>query len=473
MNEQKQPTFRFAFLVMILIVITLMGGLIFLKVDPHVLLITDIIIASFAAIRMGYKWDYVVECMANGVNKAMQTLFFFFLIGMAIGAWILSGTVPALISYGFNILNPTFFLPTSLIICSITALATGSSWSTAGTVGIALMGIGAGLGIPAPITAGMIVSGSYFGDKMSPLSDTTNLAPAIAGTNIYSHISAMLYTTVPSYVIALIIYTVLGLKYSVATLDYQNINFIQNAIEGMFNINIIVFIPLIVVLAASLLKFPAIPGMMSGIIVSIPISMLIQDASLADVINALNYGYASESGIEMVDALLTKGGIQSMMWTFSLAVIALALGGVLSGTGVFNSIVLKIMEYIKEPKYLPAATILTCIAVNLTMAEQYVSIVVTGELYKGAYEKAGLQPRMLSRCLEEGGTLTSSLIPWNTCGAVMFAALGVSATQYAPYAIINWLNPLLGMILPILGYSLLKKTDTKLINNDHESKQIL
>jgi NhaC family Na+:H+ antiporter len=473
MDEQKQPTFRFAFLVMILIVITLMGGLIFLKVDPHVLLITDIIIASFAAIKMGYKWDYVVECMANGVNKAMQTLFFFFLIGMAIGAWILSGTVPALISYGFNILNPTFFLPTSLIICSITALATGSSWSTAGTVGIALMGIGAGLGIPAPITAGMIVSGSYFGDKMSPLSDTTNLAPAIAGTNIYSHISAMLYTTVPTYVIALIIYTVLGLKYSGATLDYQNIDFIQSTIEGMFNINIIVFLPLIVVLAASLLKFPAIPGLMLGIVVSIPISMFMQDASLADVINALNYGYASESGIEMVDALLTKGGIQSMMWTFSLAVIALALGGVLSGTGVFNSIVLKIMEYIKEPKYLPVATILTCIAVNLTMAEQYVSIVVTGELYKGAYEKAGLQPRMLSRCLEEGGTLTSSLVPWNTCGAVMFAALGVSATQYAPYAVINWLNPLLGMILPILGYSLLKKPETELIHNDHESKQIL
>lgn len=470
MNEQKQPTFHFAVAVMGLIVLTLMVGLIFLKVDPHVLLITDIIIASFAAIKIGYKWDRIVEYMAEGVNKAMQTLFFFFLIGMAIGAWILSGTVPALISYGFNILNPTFFLPAGLIICSITSLATGSSWSTAGTVGIALMGIGAGLDIPAPITAGMIVSGSYFGDKMSPLSDTTNLAPAIAGTNLYAHINAMLYTTVPTYVIALIIYAVIGLKYSGSTLDYENIASIQSAIDGMFNLNIIVFLPLIVVLATSILKAPALPGLMLGIVVSIPISMFVQNASLADVINALNYGYVSQSGIEMVDVLLTKGGIQSMMWTFSLAVIALALGGILTGIGVFNAIVIKIMTLIKEPKYLPAATILTCIAVNIAMAEQYVAIVVTGELYKGAYEKAGLQPRMLSRCLEEGGTLTSSIVPWNTCGAVMFAALGVSATQYAPYAIINWLNPLLGMVLPMVGYSLLKNTNTKLIKNDNELK---
>ncbi|MEL7649966.1 MAG: Na+/H+ antiporter NhaC [Sedimentibacter sp.] len=470
MYEQNQPTIKFAVAVTGLIVLTLMGGLIFLKVDPHVLLITDIIIAYFAAVKLGYKWDYISECMASGVNKAMQTLFFFFLIGMAIGAWILSGTVPALISYGFNILNPTFFLPAGLIICSITALATGSSWSTAGTVGIALMGIGAGLDIPAPITAGMIVSGSYFGDKMSPLSDTTNLAPAIAGTNLYDHIKAMLYTTVPTYIIALILYTVLGLKYSGATFDYQNIDFIQSTIEGMFNLKIIVIIPLIVVLATSFLKFPAIPGLMLGIVVSIPISIYIQKASLSDVINALNYGYVSNSGVEMVDTLLTKGGIQSMMWTFSLAIIALALGGVLSGIGVFNAIVTKIMEYIKESKYLPAATILTCMAVNITMAEQYVSIVVTGELYKGAYEKSGLQPRMLSRCLEEGGTLTSSLIPWNTCGAVMFAALGVSAIQYAPYAIVNWLNPLLGMLLPIIGYSLLRDTDNELIENDSESK---
>ncbi len=456
MFEQKKPSFKFAIGVMGLIVLTLMGGLIFLKVDPHILLIVDIIIASFAAIKMGFTWEKISESLAGGVNKAMQTLFFFFLIGMAIGAWILSGAVPGLISYGFNLLNPAFFLPSGLIICSITSLATGSSWSTAGTVGIALMGIGAGLGIPSPLTAGMIVSGSYFGDKMSPLSDTTNLAPAIAGTDLYSHIKAMLYTTLPTYIIALIMYTLVGLRYSGATLDYQNIKSIQDTIGGMFNLNFIVFIPLIVVLVTSFLKVPAIPGLMLGIVVSIPISIFLQGASLADVINALNYGYVGESGVEMIDTLLSKGGIQSMMWTFSLAVIALALGGLLSAMGVFNAIVIKIMLYIKDAKYLPAATILTCIAVNITMAEQYVSIVVTGELFKGAYEKAGLQPRMLSRCLEEGGTLTSSLIPWNTCGAVMFAALGVTATQYAPYAFVNWLNPLMGIFLPIIGYSLLR-----------------
>ncbi|MFA9422519.1 MAG: Na+/H+ antiporter NhaC [Sedimentibacter sp.] len=456
-TRKKQPTFKFALGVMMLIVATLIGGLIFLKSDPHILMITDIIIASFAGVIMGYGWDDILEAMVDGVSKAMSALFFFFLIGMAIGAWILSGTVPALISYGFNILSPTFFLPAGMIICSISSLATGSSWSTVGTVGIALMGIGSGLGIPAPLTAGMIVSGSYFGDKMSPLSDTTNLAPAIAGVNIYDHIKAMLYTTIPSYIIALVVYTILGLKYAGASLNLENIKAMQDAIGGLFDLNPIVFIPIAVVLIASLAKVPSIPGMLAGIVSSIPISIFMQHGSMSEVVEVLNYGFQGQSGVELVDVLLNRGGIQSMMWTFSLAVIALSLGGILSRTGILNAIVIKMLKQIKNPKYLPAATIFTCFMVNLTMSEQYVSIVITGELFKEAYEKAGLQPRMLSRCLEEGGTLTSALIPWNTCGAVMLGAFGISAVQYAPYAILNWVNPLLGMILPVLGYSLLKK----------------
>ena len=196
---------------------------------------------------------------------------------------------------------------------------------------------------------------------------------------------------------------------------------------------------------------------MAGIVSSIPIAIFLQGKSLSDVISVLNYGFESRSGLELVDTLLTRGGIQSMMWTFSMAVIALALGGVLSNTGILNAIVTKLVRLIKNPKYLPAATIITTFLVNLSMAEQYVSIVLTGELFREPYEKAGLEPRMLSRCLEEGGTLIAPLIPWNTCGAVIFAALGVSASEYAPYAILNWLNPLLGIVLPILGFSLLKK----------------
>lgn len=457
-TQKRQPTFMFAMTVMILIVVTLMGGLVFLKSDPHILMIIGIIIATYAALMLGYKWNEVLDNMVNGVSKAIGTLFFFFLIGMTIGAWVLSGTVPALISYGFNILSPKFFLPASLIICSITSLATGSSWSTAGTVGIALMGVGEGLGIPAPLTAGMIVSGSYFGDKMSPLSDTTNLAPTIAGTNIYEHIKAMLYTTIPAYLIALVAYTILGLKYAGADMDMGRILTIQDAILGMFSLNPIVFLPLIVVLITSYAKIAPIPGMMAGIATSIPISIFVQGKTLSDVISVLNYGFESESGLELVDTLLTRGGIQSMMWTFSLAVIALALGGVLSNTGILNAIVTKLVKLIKNPKYLPAATIITTFLVNLSMAEQYVSIILTGEIFKKPYENAGLEPKMLSRSLEEGGTLTAPLVPWNTCGAVMLAALGVSATEYAPYAILNWLNPLLGIVLPMLGFSLFKKS---------------
>jgi Na+:H+ antiporter, NhaC family len=454
-GKEVRPTFRYAMTVMGLIVATLIGGLLILHVDPHILMVGCIIVAAVATLKLGYKWEFIEKSMVYGVTKAMQALFFFFLIGMAIGAWMLSGTVPALISYGLNILSPAFFLPAGFIICSITALATGSSWSTVGTVGVALLGIGTGLGIPAPITAGMIVSGGYFGDKMSPLSDTTNLSPAIAGTDLYSHIAAMLYTTIPAYIISFIAYTVIGLKYAGTALDIEKIASIQGAISGLFDLNIIVLLPLVVVLILSIAKVPAIPGLMMGIASSIPISIFLQHKTFTEIIGVLNYGFSGESGVEMVDTLLNRGGVQSMMWTFSLAVIGLSLGGILSKSGILNAIVTKILGLVKKPKYLPAATILTCIGVNVTMAEQYVAIVVPGELYKDAYPKSGLQPRMLSRCLEEGGTLTSSLVPWNTCGAVIIGALGISAAQYAPYAIFNWLNPLLGIFLPMTGFGLL------------------
>lgn len=456
-TEKRQPTFSFAIILMLLNIAILVGGLAFLHVDPHILMIGCIIVTAFAAIKLGYNWNEMLDIMINGVSKPMASLFFFFLIGMTIGAWMLSGTVPAIIYYGFNILTPKIFLPAGLIICSITSLATGSGWTVAGTVGIALMGIGKGLGIPAPIIAGMVVSGSYFGDKMSPLSDTTNLAPAMAGTDVYSHVKAMFYTAIPAYIITILIYLTIGFRYAGSSMDMENIVMMQDAISGIFNINPIVLLPLLVVLVTSILKVPAIPSMMLGIGVSIPISMILQGSTIIDIIDVLNYGFVSDTGVEVVDKLLSGGGIQSMMWTFSLAVIGLAMGAMLSKTGILTIIVEKILIIVKSPKYLPGVTILTAFFVNLTMAEQYVSIVITGELYKGAYEKAGLEPKMLSRCLEEGGTLTSPLVPWNTCGAVMAGALGVTALEYGPYAFFNIINPLLGIILPILGFTLIKK----------------
>lgn len=464
MNEKSntiQPKFSFALLTMLFIIGILMTGLLHFEADMHLLLIICLIVAVLASLKIGFSWDELQESMVKSISRAMQALFFFFLIGMAVAAWIQSGTVPALIYYGLNILTPTFFLPAGLIIASIASVATGSSWTAAGTIGIALMGVGVGMGIPAPLVAGMIISGAYFGDKMSPLSETTNLAPAIAGSDLYKHIGAMLYTTIPAYIISLIIYTVMGFKYAGATIDSSIIADIQTTILSNFDIGIIVLLPIVVVLILSIMKFSAIPGLTIGIALSIPISMFIQGVSFVDILSTLNYGYSIESGVEIVDSLFNKGGIQSMMWTFSLAIIALSLGGILTKSKILVVIIDRILTKVTSIRALPGLTVITAILVNATMGEQYMGIVVTGELYGYAYEKKGLQKRMLSRCMEEGGTLTACLFPWTTGGAFMFTALGVSNFAFAPYAFLNLINPLLGILLPLFGLTLLTTNKEK------------
>lgn len=460
-TEKLSPSFALSLTVMLINILILVGGLAFTDLEPHMLMVFCIIVTAFAGKKLKYNWEEMLEIMCKGINKAQASLLFFFLIGMVIGAWMLSGTVPAIIYYGFNILSPAIFLPAGLIICSITAMATGSSWTVAGTVGIALMGIGGGMGIPAPIIAGMVVSGGYFGDKMSPLSDTTNLAPSIAGTDVFTHVKAMSYTAIPSYILTLILYFVIGLRYSGSNMDSEAIAEMQGAISSVFNLNIVVFLPLIVTLVASIMKVPAIPSMMLGIAVSAPISIFLQGAGVLEFIDTLNNGFYTESGVEAVDLLLNRGGLQSMMWTYSLAVIGLSMGGLLNGLGILDVLVEKILKLVPNRRFLPAATILTCLFVNFTMAEQYISIVIPGELYKDAYEKSNLRPEMLSRTLEEGGTLTSALIPWSTCAAIMSGSLGVATIDYLPYAFFNLINPLMGIILPIFGITLLTNDNNK------------
>ncbi len=454
-SKAKKPSVLFGLITMLLIIATLMLGILVFGLDEHLLLFFCVVIISVASIFLGFTWDEIMSGMVKGLAKAMPALFFFFLIGMAVGAWIQCGTLPALIYYGMNILSPGWFLPASLIICSITSLATGSSWTTAGTVGVVLMGISVPMGLPAPLVAGCIISGAYFGDKMSPLSDTTNLAPAIAGTDVFSHIAGMLYTTIPAYVIAFIMYLVTGLKYAGTTIDTQQIAQIQGAISSIFDVNIVLLLPLLVVLILSVCRFPAIPSLVAGILLAYPLAAIYQGVGFADYLLVLNYGNELESGMDIVNELLNRGGIQGMMWTFSLAVLALALGGAISKSGVMQVLIEKLISKVKNPRLYPGMTILTGIFGCACLGEQYMSIVLTAELYKDAYPQAGLEPRMLSRCVEESSTLTANLFPWTTGGAFMFGALGIAAFQYGPYAFLNWITPIIGILLPLTGYSLL------------------
>ncbi len=428
--------------------------------DVHIALILGALIASIVAItRLGYTWKEVEDGIISTISDTMQAIIILAIIGMIIGTWILGGIVPTLIYYGLQILSPGFFLIAACLLCCIVSLATGSSWTTAGTVGIALMGVAAGLGVNPGAAAGAIISGAYFGDKMSPLSDTTNLAPAMAGANLFDHVRHMVYTTGVSLAIALIGFGILGAGYAGKELDISAINEILNLMKESFNINpLLLLVPIIVIVMVAR-KVPAIPGLFIGTLLGGVAAMIFQGASFAGVTDAMQYGVVSETGNEMLDSLLTGGGYQSMMWTISLILAALTFGGVLEKTGMLETIGKVILKYAKSTGALVTATIFTSIFTNVLAGDQYLALVLPGKMYKDEYRKRGLAPRNLSRCLEDAGTLTSPLVPWNTCGAAMSTYLGVPTIEYFPYCFLNLVNPIVSIIFGFTGITMMKLED--------------
>ena len=428
--------------------------------DVHIALILGALIASIVAItRLGYTWKEVEDGIISTISDTMQAIIILAIIGMIIGTWILGGIVPTLIYYGLQILSPSFFLIAACLLCCVVSLATGSSWTTAGTVGIALMGVAAGLGVNPGAAAGAIISGAYFGDKMSPLSDTTNLAPAMAGANLFDHVRHMVYTTGVSLAIALIGFGILGAGYAGKELDISAINEILNLMKESFNINpLLLLVPIIVIVMVAR-KVPAIPGLFIGTLLGGVAAMIFQGASFAGVTDAMQYGVVSETGNEMLDSLLTGGGYQSMMWTISLILAALTFGGVLEKTGMLETIGKVILKYAKSTGALVTATIFTSIFTNVLAGDQYLALVLPGKMYKDEYRKRGLAPRNLSRCLEDAGTLTSPLVPWNTCGAAMSTYLGVPTIEYFPYCFLNLVNPIVSIIFGFTGITMMKLED--------------
>ncbi len=425
--------------------------------EVHIPLVIGALIATLIAVyRLGYTWKEIEEGIISSIAGTMQAIIILAIIGMIIGTWIQGGIVPTLIYYGLQVLSPGIFLVATLILCSIVSLATGSSWTTAGTVGIALMGVGAGLGINPAMTAGAIISGAYFGDKMSPLSDTTNLAPAMAGATLFDHVRHMIYTTGTSYIIAAVGFIVLGLGYAGQSLDTHAINEILDLMNQNFNINpLLLIVPIIVIILVAM-KVPAIPGLFIGTLLGGLAAMIFQGATVGDVFNAMQNGVTSETGNEVLDALLTRGGLQSMMWTISLIMCALTFGGILERTGMLESIAKVVLKFAKSTGSLVTATILTSIFTNVLAGDQYLSIVLPGKMYKEEFHKRGLAPRNLSRCLEDAGTLTSPLVPWNTCGATMSTYLGIPTVEYIPFCFLNLVNPIVSIVYGYLGITMMK-----------------
>ncbi len=482
-RKYRKPSLMEAVLVLLFSAAFIGAGVLYWEVSVHIPIVVAATVASLVGrFVLGRPWRDIEEGMVNGIMVGMQAMLILYIIGMLVGTWIPGGVVPSMIYYGLSILNPSAFLLTALIICSIVSLATGTSWGTSGTVGIALMGIGAGLGIPAPITAGFIISGAYVGDKMSPLSDTTNLAPAVAGTDLFQHIRAMVWTTLPTYAIVCVAAVFLGMKYAGGSLDVAKIKAIQAVLAGEFNISLMGLIPPILVILMCVMKIPAIPGLFAGVVAG-GVLALFNGYGVGDILSVTLDGYSAKLAADLANAgdmaavakimqeagisgvtpemakevgtllsdLLTRGGMMSMANTIALITCALAFGGIMERCGFLEVILDNVLRVVRSVGGLATSVIVASFISNLFLGDQYLSIAMPGRIFKPAFEWKGLHPSMLSRSLEDSGTLTSVLIPWNTCGAYNSGVLGVPTVQYAPFAILNWLNPIMAITITYLG----------------------
>jgi NhaC family Na+:H+ antiporter len=445
----------------------------FMGVDEvHAPMFIGVCVAAIVAMCIGFKWEDLEKMMLDGIYKALQSILILAIVGILVGVWIDAGVVPTMIYYGLKILSPKIFLVAVVLICSITSLATGTSWGTMASMGVAFLGISYGMGLNPAVTVGAVLSGAYFGDKMSPLSDTTNLAPAMAGTDVMTHVKFMMLPTGITYAICLIVFMIFGFTGVSGSADMSQAAELGDAIGNIFNTNPILILPPIIVIVAIAMKVPAIPGITLGIFSGGILGIIFQPAcNLGSLLVASYGGYslAESTGLEAVDGLLERGGIDSMLFSISLTIIAMMFGGIMEGTGMMAVVVDQIKKFVKGPAGLVTATEITCVVSNVTMPEQYISIIIPGRMYAEEFEKMGLHPACLSNALESSGTVTSALVPWNTCGAYIYSTLGlkpwsVSANggAYGPYAIFNWLMPIMNIVLAYLGLTVADMNNVRL-----------
>lgn len=433
-------------------------GLFALSVGLHSLMFICLLWVGLHAHFLGYNYVQIRALMSEAITRALPAIYIFILIGMVIASFMQSGTIATLMYYGLDWLSPSLFLAVGMLLCALMSLATGTSWGTVGTLGVVFIGIGDAMDIPLPLVAGMIVCGATFGDKMSPISDTTNLAAMSAGTNLYRHIYAMLFTTAPSFFLAFVIFLIIGNGYSDSEFSAGEITNIQSALAQTYNLSpLITLLPLLVLAVLSIRKVPAEITMSLSVVIAIIIAIFYQDQGSVSVLNALWENTRGNTGIDNLDDLLGRGGIFSMSWTLILALMALALGGILHGAGFLATLLSGIIQRIQHAAALVATTICSGLIGNMAMGEAYISIILNCQLFKEKYEKQGLDKSILSRSVEEGSTLTTGLIPWTTAGAFYTATLGVPVLDYLPYAFFNYLNAFISIGFAFIGFGLLRQ----------------
>ncbi|MBP9926568.1 MAG: Na+/H+ antiporter NhaC [Cyclobacteriaceae bacterium] len=477
---KKQPTFLLALIPIAILIFLLTINVVVLGSDAisgpnQIALLLSAGVAGIISFRLGYSWEEIESSIVKSISSAMAAMLILLAIGSLSGTWLLSGIVPAMIYYGLKILNPTIFLFAACVVSGIVSLATGSSWSTVATVGIALLGIGKSMAIPEGVIAGAIISGAYFGDKMSPLSDTTNLAPAMAGTDLFTHIKYMVYTTAPTLFITLVIYFIWGFTFdtSAATADSSSVLL---ALESKFNLNPILFIVPILVIVMIVKRVPALPALLVGALLGGIAAIIMQPqiivqvsgiegnylkASFIAFMNAMTTTINIQTTDPMISELLTAKGMSGMLNTIWLILCAMIFGGVMESSGLLKVIAEQIIKFAHSTGSLVASTAATCIFFNFTASDQYMAIAVPGRMYADTYRKRGLKPELLSRTLEDSGTVTSVLIPWNTCGATQANVLGVATMVYAPYTFFCLISPLMTILQAYLNFKIRRFNDPK------------
>lgn len=429
--------------------------------------------AAVVGMSNGQRWAEIQDGIVQGISVALGAILIILTVGALVGTWLLAGIVPTMIYFGLELLSPSWFYAASCLMCAIVAVSIGSSWTTAATIGVALMGIAAGLELSLPLAAGAVVSGAYFGDKMSPLSDTTNLAPAVSGSELFAHIRYMTWVSVPALVLALIAYAALGFSADVSSTGEALVR-MQQDLDSLFNISVWMLIPLGFLFLLAAMGQPALPSIFAGALLGAVWALVFQPErvaamagdgqgalmSLQAVWLALSDGTSISSGNETLDELLSGGGMSSMLNTVWLVICAMTFGGVMEQTGLLRRVLEALLGLIKTTASLITTTILTAFSTNILTADQYISLVLPGRMFKAEYAARGLDPRVLSRSLENGGTITSVLIPWNTCAVFMFGVLGVSPIEYAPYAFFALLVPVIGIAYAFFDFKILRLAET-------------
>lgn len=471
MGEQRKIPLVLAIIPFLVMIIAMAFTILKFKGDPHIPILLGAAVATFIALLCGYSWRDIEKFIYQGITKVLPAVVILIMVGILISSWIGGGIVATMIYYGLELLSPSFFLAAIMIICIIVTTMMGSSWSTIGTIGVAGMGIGMSMGIPAPMIAGSIVSGAFFGDKMSPLSDTTILASGIAGAKLSEHIRHMLYTTIPGAIIALIVYMIMGFKFAGNAINDQDVRAVMDGLQEHFAISPWLFLIPLAVIVLVVKKVPALSALTIGIVLGFLADIIIQGGSVGNAVNALQGGYEIESGNDTVDDLLSQGGLDSMMYTVSLAMVAMIFGGIMESTGMLKEIVNLILKIARTARGLCATTVISSFLTNVFTAEQYISIIIPGRMYAQAYRDKKLHPKNLSRALEDGGTITSALVPWSTDAVFVLSTLGISAWAYGPYAILNYSVPILSIIFSLAGFSLVytkTKGSTQDVNPEDE-----